>query len=254
MASENKRLISMEKLRDHLQELFELIGIETKQVPVQEAPKLLAVLELIVKDTPLYTYLDILDTNSIRAIKKMKEINIELWNSGENEKYLDELEKCKESYEEQIAGLKAEIETLSCNNCEDTADECSASDVKNEEYEKELLDAKISMIKEQIAFRDSMQLRESIIREESPEEVNALKLLASLIREAASSLQNAGVEILESDGEFDSRIQTVSGTVETDATDKVNCVAQTVRAGYRYCGEIIRYQEILLYVPKKGDF
>jgi len=257
---DNKRIAGMIRLRDHLKELFELIGIEANKIPVKETPRLLSLLELIVKDAPLYSYLDSLDAQSVRAIKKMKDINIELWNSKENEKYLDELEQYKKTYEAQMQKLKDEIRDLDfkCRALEyekrsRAEDEEKPCESKQMEHEAKALEAKIEGIKEQIAFRDSMQLRESLIREQSPEEVNALRLLSSLLQESACNMRNAGVEILEGEGEFDCLIHTVTGTVETDDPQKINRVAETVRPGYRYADVLIRYQEIVLYVEKKGD-
>lgn len=97
MDGKKSRVYYMKNLRDHLEELFTLCGIEPEKVTIAEQSAMVEFLEKIVKDTSLSHYLEALDRQSLQAIEVMKDRNLEEWNNRQNEKRLQKLLQEKES-------------------------------------------------------------------------------------------------------------------------------------------------------------
>ncbi len=246
----------MKRVRDHLEELFKLCGIKTSSVKIAPAPALVQFAEKLAKDNALYTYLESLDIQAQRAAAKMKERNLEAWNSKENEKYIAELEKQleqekaqQEAMQERLAQGEAQLQEMrdrleqESGRMQELEQSLSQEKEQGEQYKKE----RLAYIKSLIELRDKLMLRKSWLEDQVPEEVNAKKVVDSQLRELARCLNHLGVEILEADGEFDSRIQTVVETSVTESEELSGKIAETFRPGYRFQDEVLRSQEVVIY-------
>ena len=246
----------MKRVRDHLEELFKLCGIKTSSVKIAPAPALVQFAEKLAKDNALYTYLESLDAQAQRAAAKMKERNLEAWNSKENEKYIAELEKQleqekaqQEAMQERLAQGEAQLQEMrdrleqESGRIQELEQSLSQEKEQGEQYKKE----RLAYIKSLIELRDKLMLRKSWLEDQVPEEVNAKKVVDSQLRELARCLNHLGVEILEADGEFDSRIQTVLETSVTESEELSGKIAETIRPGYRFQDEVLRSQEVVIY-------
>ncbi len=246
----------MKRVRDHLEELFKLCGIKTSSVKIAPAPALVQFAEKLAKDNALYAYLESLDAQAQRAAAKMKERNLEAWNSKENEKYIAELEKQleqekaqQEAMQERLAQGEAQLQEMrdrleqESGRIQELEQSLSQEKEQGEQYKKE----RLAYIKSLIELRDKLMLRKSWLEDQVPEEVNAKKVVDSQLRELARCLNHLGVEILEADGEFDSRIQTVVETSVTESEELSGKIAETFRPGYRFQDEVLRSQEVVIY-------
>lgn len=248
------RIYSMTQLRNHLDELYTLIGISPKKVAVPETNKIITLIETFQRNNALYTYLDALDAQSVRAIKKMKEINLELWNGKENEKQLDELEQKIELLEKKLCFVTDERDQLvhRCDQLQklliyaEEADRRLTHEVQqHQEYQHKIF-------RDMITLRDSLLLRLEWMRTNTPDEVNAAKLTESLLEETARLMQNIGLVVLLDTGVFNGQTQTIVDTIETDDEALYNHIAQTIRPGYRFEETMLRSQEVKVFVAKKG--
>ena len=227
------RYESMKYLRDHLEELFRLCGVQAERVQVETAPALIRFAEKLVQDDALYSYLEGLYSQAEQAIQAMKDRQLDAWNNQQNEARIAELEQ--ELNQERTQAHKAE-ETLS--------QELQAEKERVEQCRKEQLSA----IQGLIALRDKLLLRKSWLEEQAPDEKNAQKVVDSQLRETARCLTNMGVEILEEGGAFDNRSQTAVETRPAKTPDQADQIAETFRPGYRFREEILRPQEVVLFV------
>lgn len=265
MDVKKNRLYHMRNLRDHLEELFTLCGIEMENVTIEERSAFAEFLEKIVKDNSLYHYLEALDAQSIRAIEVMKDKNLDEWNNRQNEQHLQELLQEKEEWEERHNQEKAELKER-CN--QEKAD-------LEEQYirEKEDLEARYSQSRQDLdayrmqsetleeeyrnqirmlmELRDSLFMRKDWFVDNAPEEIAAKKLVETQLKETARILKSSGVEISEGTGAYDPDVHTVAGTVPAESEEQIGQIAQTVRSGYRFKGENLRSQEVMIYV--KGE-
>ena len=194
------RYETMKRLRDRLNELFQLCGAQGKPVPVTPAPALIRLVEKLVQDNALYSYLEGLEAQTQQALQAMKDRQLDNWNHQQNETRITQLEQ-----------------------------------------------ERLGFIRDMIALRDKLLIRQNWLEEEAPDEKNARKLAASQLRETARCLTNLGVEILEADGAFDNRYQTVVETRPAETPDQTDQIAETFRAGCRFLGEILRAQEVILF-------
>lgn len=242
------------QLRNHLDELYTLIGISPQKVAVPETNKLIALIEAFQRNNTLYTYLDALDAQSVRAIKKMKEINLELWNGKENEKQLDELEQKIEVLEKQLRFVTAERDQL-VHICEQLQQQLMYADETNRRLSHEIQqhqEYQHKIFRDLIALRDSLLLRLEWMHANTPDEVNAVKLTESLLEETARLMQNIGMDVLTDSGVFSDQTQTIVDTIETDDEALYNHIAQTIRPGYRFKEVMLRSQEVKVFVAKRG--
>ena len=67
-------------------------------------------------------------------------------------------------------------------------------------------------------------------------------------RQLARVLAKEGVIPLEETGTFDYNRQSVSGTHPTDDPEQDDMVCSTVRPGYQFHGQLVRPQEVIIYV------
>ena len=226
-------------LRDHLAELFTLVGVQAESVPVTEQPLLRVLLENLFQDKHLYEFLETLDRNTLMAVKKMKDRNLEQWNFRENEKkmdrQLDEKEDCIRSLEEGLRTLETEKAK--------TQAALSAAEETIEALRKEQL----NMIRDMIALRDNLLMRASWIADNDQEDANAAKLVDAQLRDTGRLLTKMGVEIQEDGGLFDNQKHTVVDTVPAPSEELIDHIFKTARPGYRFRGDTLRFQEVILY-------
>lgn len=222
-------------LRDHLAELFKLVGVQAESVPVTEQPLLRVLLENLFQDKTLYEFLETLDRNTLIAIQKMKDRNLEQWNYQENERQLDEKEDCIRSLEERLRTLETEKAK--------TQAALSAAEETAEALRKEQL----NMIRDMIALRDNLLMRASWIADNDQQDANAAKLVDAQLRDTGRLLAKIGVEIQEDGGLFDNQKHTVVDTVPAPSEELVDHIFKTVRPGYRFRGDTLRFQEVILY-------
>ena len=222
----------MKSLRDRLNELFRLCGTEGERIQVAPAPALIRLVEKLIRDQALCSYLEGLDAQAEQAVQSMKERQLDEWNNQQNEERLAQLER---ELEQERAGLRKAEETLS--------QERRQGAEREDQYRRE----RLSAIQDLIALRDKLLLRRNWLEEEAPQEENAHKLAESQLRETARCLSNLGVEILEAGGAFDGSYQTVVETRPAEAPDQADQIAERFRPGYRFQGEILRPQEVILF-------
>ena len=236
---EQIRVQRMLLLRDHLAELFKLVGAQAESVPVTEQPLLRVLLENLFQDKTLYEFLETLDRNTLMAVQKMKDRNLEQWNFQENEKQmdrqLDEKEDCIRSLEERLRTLETEKAK--------TQAALSAAEETVEALRKEQL----NMIRDMIALRDNLLMRASWIAENDQEDANAAKLVDAQLRDTGRLLTKMGVEIQEDGGLFDNQKHTVVDTVPAPSEELIDHIFKTARPGYRFRGDTLRFQEVILY-------
>lgn len=226
------RYESMKYLRDHLEELFRLCGMQPDRVKVEPAPVPIRLIEKLFQDETMCNYLEGLDTQAELAVREMKERQLDTWNTEQNEARIAELEqeleqertRAQEAKEKMTQKLQAEKELV-------------------EQYRKEQLSA----IQDLIALRDKLLLRKSWLEDQAPEEENAQKVVTSQLREIARCLTNQGVEILEAGGTFDNRFQTTVETRPAETAEQDGQIAETFRPGYRFRNEVLRPQEVILF-------
>ena len=228
-----------EHFNENIKELFALCGIEIKENVALK------------KDRDRYRYWDV---QCVRAIEMMKKRNqkekglqdevdrllaekadleekLKKETSSEQafEKMKLELKKQETEWEERLS--KAEKEQKEC---------CMEIEALQEEYK--------SQIRRLIEMRDTLFMREAWIEDNAPEEVAAKKLVKTQLKEVARILENAGVEISEGNGIYCPEVHTVVGTIPAKGQEEIGYIAQTVRSGYRFRGENLRSQEVMIYV------
>ena len=218
-----ERYALMTRLRDHLAELFELCGTPAEQVPVEPAPAPLRWLETLLRDRGLYDYLKELDAQAVQAIQTAKERNLDFWNAQENERIL-------ERQEEELLQLRQQLQTLQ-----------PAPQVSTDA-------GQLAMIQDIIAMRDNLMLRKNWIRNFAPDEKTAAQMVDGQLQETAKLLERAGVEIMEQTGAFDCRLHAAVETRPALYPEQDGQIAETFRPGYRFRGEVLRPQEVILYI------
>lgn len=222
----------MRRLQEHLEELFQLCGVQGNRIKFFPPLASVRLTGRLVRVNVLYRYLEGLEAQAEQAIREMKDRQLDAWNNQQIEVRIAELEQ--ELKEERIRAQEAE---------EKLSQEVQAEKKRGEQYRKEQL----SVIQDLIALRDKLLLRKSWLEDHAPEEGNAQKVVTSQLREIAKCLTNQGVEILEAGGAFDNRFQTAVETRPAENAEQDGQIAETFRPGYRFRGEILRPQEVILF-------
>lgn len=246
MEYECNRIGRMMILRDHLKELFELIGIVPQKVTVRALPKLLTLLERLIKDRNLYDYLENLDADCVQAIQEMKKRNLYDWNNRQVIQKHSALQQENQALKQQILQLLQEKEAE--QEADEKAPFVASEQPPQNDAQEELQKQNIIWIQEIISLRDSILIRKSWIEENATENVDAMRLVNMQLKDTGRLLERMGVEIIDDSGKFDYNIHVAVGTTETTSELLVDHVAQTVRPGYQYRGEILRLQEVIVYV------
>lgn len=242
------RYRSMCSLRDHLEKLFRLCGLNEQRVEVKMSPKLVTIMENFFKDTTLCDFLDNLDSQTEQAIKALNGRQLDLWNSQETERKLEETDEMLQKAQQRIEDREQQIKEMAerAVTLEQQLESTQwALDKANEQLAQNDPE---EMIRNIIAMGDNLLMRRDYLRENMPEDDNADKLIKNQLRETANILKKAGVEILEDEGIFDCSRHTVVDTRLTTDPSLDNQIAEVFRPGYIYKGSVIRGQEVILYV------
>lgn len=239
----NNRYVTMKRLRDDMYELFQLCGESGELVEVTPAPALFRLMEKLIRDDGLYNYLEGLNVQVKQAIQAMKDKQLDNWNNQQNESRIVELEQALEQERNQTQTTLEQERSHAQEAEKKLRLALQEEQERNEQFCKEQL----SMIKDLISLRDKLLLRKSWLEDQAPDEANAQKLVISQLRETARFLTQQGVEILEEEGIFDSQYQTVVETRPAENSEQVGLIAETFRPGYRFRGDILRPQEVVLF-------
>ena len=237
------RYETMELFRDRMNELFQLCGAPETRVEISPVPVLIRLAELLVRDDGLYNYLEGLDSQAEQAVSKMKDRQLDDWNNRQNEARITELEQALEQERHRAEEALVRERTLAEGKRKELMQELQEEKERGAQYRS----AQISLIWDLIALRDKLLLRKSWLEDQALGEVNAQKVVDSQLRETARCLTNLGVEIMEAGGAFDSRCQTAVETRPTETPDQAGKIAETFRPGYRFQGETLRPQEVILF-------
>ena len=228
----------MGKLQKNFERLVEQCGVQSEMSRVVPVAAPLKWLEQLFPDESLYSYLEEMNALTLQATEKMKGIKLECWCNQENEKRLEEMEEQLQRQEvlleqEKDACKKLKEELLQAKNAE--------SKVAQEQKK---------MILGMITMRDHLLMKKRWLESYPSDGADTEKLIDSQLDETANLLKELGVEILEDKGVFDSYCHTVVGTKPTSSEEMVDQIAETSRPGYRFCNEMLRSQEVVLY--RKG--
>lgn len=227
-----ERYLCMVKLQEQLMQLFDMCGVESDFMKVTPMPAPLLLLEKLIQDNQLYNYLENLTELSSQAVKKMKDIKLEVWNGRENERQLDAVLDQVENQKAQLAQAQETQEQLIADNAELSA---------------KLLQEQKRVIERLITLRDNLQMKKDWLNTTAPGDSTTGKFIDSQMLETAKLLEDLGVEILQDAGLFDSRCHTAVGTKPTEDAVQENQIAETFRPGYRFQGETLRPQEVIVY-------
>ena len=247
----------MRSLRDNLSALFELCGIEPEQVKVEPSPKVIRMVEKLL-DGSLCGYLGTLDRQAAQALEGLREKH---QNGKQCQQKQQELAEELES-EKSRSGELADALELEKSRCREMEEKLESEKRLHEEREAALLKERedeqekvkglgtenLEIIRNIIAMRDNLLMRRDWVRDNSPEDKNAYKLVENQLRETGKLLTKAGVEILEDEGSFDGSRHTVVETRPAQNPSQVDQIAEVFRPGYVYKGEILRGQEVILFV------
>ena len=227
-----ERYQCMIQLREQLAELFELCGMQTSEIAVAPMPMPLQWLEKLVQDNQLYNYLENLTSLSKQASVRVREMKLEAWNGLESERQLEEISDRLEMQEQQLARLEQSLQQL----------------------EREKAALRDQMAKEQksavqgiITLRDNLLMKQAWLETAGDSPEAAAKLISGQLQETAALLEGMGAEILQDTGAFDSRCHTAVETRPAENADQVGQIAETFRPGYRFRGEVLRPQEVIVY-------
>lgn len=229
----SERYDSMRRLRDNIDRLFVLCGLEEEKIDIKMSPKLLVVAERLFHDNSVCEFLDLINQKTLLAIKALNNQHLDLWSAKETERLLEEAEE-RLIEEKSINDKKLNDLRKKLNSCEDS-------------YKKELE----KTIRNIIAMRDNLLISRDFIRENSSQDKTALKVVENQLKETGNILNKMGVEILENEGLFDSSKQTIVDTRTTNEPSLNNKIAEIFRPGYIYEDSIIRGQEVIVYIYEK---
>ena len=98
-----------------------------------------------------------------------------------------------------------------------------------------------------ITLRDNLLMKQAWLETAGDSPEAAARLIAGQLQETAALLREMGAEILQDTGAFDSRYHTAVQTRPTEDPDRIGQIAETFRPGYRFRGEVLRPQEVIVY-------
>lgn len=238
------RYEGMRALRDDLNKLFELCGLKVEQVEIGSTPALIRLAASLVKDHALLDYLDTLDCQAKKAVKELEAKQIDQWSNEQNELRIEQLEKQITQYQKKLELLLKEKRRVEKENDSPkrTLPIHKVGDPGPQEQ------GHLEMIRSLISMRDNLLIRRDWLKDNAPDDQNTMKLIESQLYQTANILKKSGVEILEDQGGFDSNRHTVVDTRPTDDPLLVNQIVEVFRPGYTYQGEVLRGEEVILYV------
>ncbi|MCH5211616.1 MAG: nucleotide exchange factor GrpE [Oscillospiraceae bacterium] len=215
--------------RDNFVKLMSLCGTEDEKEEIALPPKRGWLMERLFPDKGFYSFLDQLNEQTIKAIDVMKEKNIDLWNSSQNE--------------EELARLQDELEALQ-------RDYKTEAIISPESEKNHMQKKNDTLVESLIELRDDLYARRELIRMDNPDNTDALKLIEFELKATRRVMEKAGITVMEDSGVFNGSRQTVANTIETDDPSLNNHIESVFRPGYMADGEVLRGQEVTVYVLK----
>ena len=228
-----ERYLCMVELQQQLMELFDLCGVEAEMIKVSQMPVPLVWLEKLIQDNQLYDYLENLTGLSVQAVEKLKDIKLDAWSNQESERRLDEAYQRLEEQDLQLTQNMQAAELLKNENTK---------------LREQMFGEQKTLIKAVITLRDNLLMKKEWLESSMPEEVTAAKLINGQLQETAKMLEDMGVEIMQDGGAFDSHYHTVVQTRPAENTEQIDQIVETFRPGYRFRNEILRSQEVIVYI------
>lgn len=175
-------------------------------------------------------------------------------------KKVDALRVEKVAYETEYPALEKEIQQLKEKKEAWTAEkkqlEAQVADYKKDaqaqlEENIQLKGKRKTLVESLIKFRDQLMLFKDNAIEEQDE--NTAKLLQSLYGETKRFMQSNAIEILDGGGAFDTTIHVSTGAVKTKEQPLDQTIESTFRDGYKVDGELLRPQEVMVYVYENEE-
>lgn len=226
-----ERYLSMISLRDSLMELYKLCGVAERSIPIRQRSAFMRWVEALFEDKAICEYLQTLTEMTDEAVVAMKDRNLDDWNNRCNEARLEQTEKMLAQADERNAQLEQQLAV----KAQPEDDHRAAKDI-------------MQAIRGIISMRDNLLMKKEWAKDCAAEDINAVKLVDSQLLETAKLLKQLNVEILEDTGAFDSRLHTVVQTLPAQSDEQIDTIAETFRPGYRFNGEVIRPQEVVVFV------
>ncbi|AFZ37952.1 hypothetical protein Sta7437_4488 [Stanieria cyanosphaera PCC 7437] len=103
-----------------------------------------------------------------------------------------------------------------------------------------------------ITIQELIKIRDWILFARSEETLKESKILQEIDRQLEGVLIKENVFCVEKGDLFDSQIQIIVGTTNTEESSKHNYICSTVRPGYFFYDQLIRLQEVIVYVFEDG--
>ncbi len=245
MEEKDVRYRKMYNLRNNFMKLMELCKVDGKEPEVSLPSPIRGFIERLISDGGICRYLDELDFMTKDAIKNMRNINLELWNFNENEAGLEKAQYENEALRKENEKLNKDNEALQKDN-EALQKEKAALQEKNEADNK----ANEAFISGMIELRDNLYARKDWLVNEIPDNSPALKLVDGELKSTRILMEKAGITVMEDSGPFDGSRHTAVTTVKTDDPSLNNTIESVFRPGYAFGGEVIRGQEVSVYVAE----
>lgn len=261
------RYESMTSLRESLEKIFDMCGLEKSRAQIKKSTGFAGLLEYLCDDRGLCRFMDTLESQAEKAGKVLEEQRLDEWNYQENERRLKSLEnevnRLQEKHTKEINALREEYEeklkrqsAASLNAWEQQGktavvrqENGVAAGWREDEgtFSPQEQECE-AMILNVITLRDNLLMRRDWIQDNDPDNASAMRLVEGQLRETGNLLKKAGVQILEDEGLFDSSSHTVVDTKPVDDPLLDNQIAEVFRPGYAYKGKVLRGQEVILYV------
>ena len=175
-------------------------------------------------------------------------LNISLQN------HINEVSGQAEALSEEVKILKEERNTLKDSNsdlCKQLdMQKISSASLKEQlqeatHNEQEIRQDRLNTINHIISFRDQLFSQLGYAKAEHDEK--GICIIEGIITILRDVLRESGVVILDNSGEYDSKSQYITGTVQTDHIDQDMQIKETTKEGYIFDGRLIRQQEVVVY-------
>lgn len=214
-------------VRREMDELLTQCGLEPSTIPVRRArlPQRLA--EVLGQDQELCGYLNALSLQMEKVSKAMEALRIDLWSMEQDGQRMEALEQSLAHSQQRCAELEQQLEQVH-----------TVQEPRGQMY----------IIWGLIEIRDRLLMRREWMVDQELNDVDVIQLMEGQLHETGRLLQAVGVEILNGGGRFDHTFQTVVDTCPAPVSEQVGHIAHTVRPGYRRGQDVLRPQEIVLYV------
>ena len=254
---QNNENVNPAQLEEHLKSLFLLCGLpqEEMEQPMSLKNNLRGGL---FRSANLDYFVNMLDRRAVLAVENLKAEKMENWSAARSEEYIEQLEQQLIEQRDQCYQLEQQIERLSLREQKAQEQQLDAAFQEQQtppaqEAEK-AEDQELWWIREMIAFRDRLQQKQDWV-ENLPQEqqASADKLIKLQMQESRAMLEQRGVGILDAGGSFCKEYQTVMMTQPAPEENLIDQIAQTVRPGYRWQEEVLRAQEVVLYVKEDAN-